>query len=187
MRKEDCFYLGRVVKKHGYKGDLKLRFDVDYPEEYQELESVLVETKTGLVPFFFEAYSMEDKGFVRVHLEGVDSEQDAERLVGSDLWLPLALLPDLEGTDFYYHEIVGFEVIDSQYGSVGIIRDVREGNAQDLLVIDHSGTEVLIPVLDELIREVDREAKTLRVDAPEGLIALYVGPSEDEDEDRDLD
>lgn len=186
MRKEDCFYFGRIVKKHGFKGDLKLRLDVDYPEEYQELESVLVETKTGLVPFFFESYVNEDKGFVRVHIEGVDSEIEADRLVGSELWLPLSFLPELEGTDFYYHEVVGFECIDSSLGLLGIVTQVREGNAQDLFVIDQEGKEILIPVIDEWIIEVNREQRTLTVETPEGLVDLYTGNStQDEEPDHD--
>lgn len=186
MRKEDCFYLGRIVKKHGFKGDLKLRLEVDYPEEYSELESVLVETKTGLVPFFFDTYILEDKGFVRAHLEGVDTEDDADRLVGSDLYLPLTFLPELEGTDFYYHEVVGFEVHDELFGPVGIITRVREGNAQDLLVIDRNGKEVLIPVIDEWIKNLNRKAQIMTVRTPEGLIDLYInGPDKDEEPDRD--
>ncbi len=177
MRKDDCFYFGRIVKKYGFKGDLKLRLDVDYPEEYQGLESVLVGTAAGLVPFFFDTYVMEDNGFVRAHFEGIDTESDAEQLAGSDLWLPLTLLPELKGTDFYYHEVTGFTVIDRRFGEVGEVIEVREGNRQDLLVVDRSGTEVLIPVLHELITEVDRDQHTLRVDVPEGLIELYLDNS----------
>ncbi len=186
MRKDDCFYFGRIIKKHGFKGDLKLRLDVDYPEEYSELESVLVETKTGLVPFFFDTYILEDKGFVRAHLEGVDTEEAADRVVGSELYLPLNILPDLEGTDFYYHEVVGFEVLDEVFGSVGTITELREGNAQDLLVIDRKGKEVLIPVIDEWIIALNREAKQMTVRTPEGLIDLYIsGPGKDEEPDGD--
>lgn len=174
MLKDDCFYLGKIVKKHGFKGDVKLRLDVDYPEEYSELESVLVDTGGALVPFFFEVYDLEDKGFVRAHLEGVDDESGAERIVGCDLFLPLTLLPELSGNEFYYHEIIGWEVLDHEHGSIGFIEEVREGNAHDLIVVRNDKTDILIPVADEFIKKVDRENEQLSIEAPEGLIDLYM-------------
>ncbi len=173
MLKDDCFYLGKIVKKHGFKGDVKLRLDVDYPEEYSELESVLVEIGGALVPFFFEHYELEDKGFVRAHMEGVDDEPSVERIVGCELFLPLTLLPDLTGNEFYYHEIIDWEVIDKVHGTIGTVEEVRENNAHDLLVVVDGPKEFLIPVTDEIIVEVDREKSILQIAAPEGLIELY--------------
>ena len=54
MRKEDCYYLGKITKTHGFKGNLILHLDTDEPELYENLESVFIERDGMLVPFFFE-------------------------------------------------------------------------------------------------------------------------------------
>jgi len=88
--------------------------------------------------------------------------------------LPLTVLPQLEGTQFYYHEIIGFEMIDTEFGSVGTITGVNDSTAQALFEVDHNGSEVLIPINDEFIEKLDRENKTITVTTPEGLIDLYI-------------
>ena len=96
-------------------------------------------------------------------------------LAGRDLYLPLDLLPRLDGNKFYFHEVIGFRVVDSVYGDIGILREVIEYPAQPIFQIEKNGVEVLIPVVDEVIDKVDRELKTLFVTAPNGLIELYLG------------
>ena len=100
---------------------------------------------------------------------------DAAKMAGHDLYLPLTLLPKLTGNQFYFHEVTDFRVVDSQYGDIGILEQVIEYPAQPLFQVMKNGTEVLIPVIDQVIDRVDREAKTLFITAPNGLIELYLG------------
>ena len=108
-----------------------------------------------------------------VRFDGVEYE-DLERLLGRELYLPLELLPPLEGNKFYFHEIIGFEVIDSEKGNIGKILGVYENAPQPLLSIDCEGKEILLPIIDEVILNVDRQAKQMSVKSPEGLIELYL-------------
>ena len=85
------------------------------------------------------------------------------------------MLPKLEGNRFYFHEVRGFKVVDSVYGDIGVLQEVIEYPAQPLFQVMKNGTEILIPVIDEVIDRVDRELKTLYITAPNGLIDLYLG------------
>ena len=121
MEKEQCYDLGFVSKTQGYKGTLILHLEVDFPESYSNLESVYVLKNNKLIPFFIEDIAILHKGFARVKFEDVDTEEQSLALVKCKLYLPIDTLPELEDDQFYYHEIVGFTVIDSSLGDIGIV------------------------------------------------------------------
>ncbi|WP_158961703.1 ribosome maturation factor RimM [Myroides fluvii] len=174
MRKKDCFYLGKVAKKFSFKGEVLIYLDTDEPELYENLESVFVDFNGQLVPFFIEAAFLHKNDFLRVKFEDCSSEEDADRIIGSEIYLPLNLLPKLEGNKFYYHEVEGFEVVDTTLGSVGTLTRINDSNYQVLFEIDHNGTEILVPMIDQFIEQVDRENKKLILNIPAGLVDLYL-------------
>jgi len=174
MRKEDCFYLGTIVSKFSFKGELLVKLDTDEPEAYSKLESVFIAVGNNLVPFFIERCSLQKSSLLRVKFEDVNDEADAESLLKSELYLPLDFLPKLEGNQFYFHEIIGFSVEDERFGTVGTITGVNDTTSQALFEIDKDGKEILIPINDDFILEVNREDKIIKVDVPEGLIELYL-------------
>ncbi|MCS4237317.1 16S rRNA processing protein RimM [Myroides gitamensis] len=174
MRKQDCFYLGKVAKKFSFKGEVLVYLDTDEPELYENLESVFVDFNGQLVPFFIEAAFLHKNDFLRVKFEDCQSEEDADRIIGSELYLPLNLLPPLKGNKFYYHEVEGFEVIDTTLGSVGTLIRINDSNYQVLFEIDHNGTQILVPMIDQFIEQVDRENKKLILHIPAGLVDLYL-------------
>ena len=174
MQKADCFYLGRIVKKYSFKGEVLAKLDTDQPELYENLDSVLVEYRNNLIPFFIESSQLHKSELLRIKFEDIDTEQDADSILKSDLYLPLDFLPKLEGDKFYFHEVIGFTIEDVNFGKVGIIKGVNDNTAQALFEIDRDGIEILIPMNDELIKKVDRKNKIILVETPEGLIDLYL-------------
>lgn len=173
MNINECYNLGKVTKPWGVKGQLVLFLDVDSPEDYLDLDSAFVDVKGQLVPHFFHIDSLNGNKAVAT-FEDLTPEQ-ANALVGHDLYLPLSLLPKLTGNQFYFHEVVGFRVVDSVHGDIGTIAQVIDYPAQPLFQVMKNGTEVLIPVIDQVIDRVDRELKTIFITAPNGLIELYLG------------
>jgi 16S rRNA processing protein RimM len=171
---KDCFYLGKIVKKYSFKGELLVKLDTDEPEIFKNLESVFISLRNNLIPFFVESCKLHKSQLLRIKFEEVDTEEDADALLKSDLYLPLSILPTLSGNKFYYHEVTGFTIIDENFGEVGIIDNINDTGAQELFVIDRDGTEILIPVNDQFIKKVDRDKKQILVNTPEGLIDLYL-------------
>ena len=174
MQKKDCFFVGKIVKKYSFKGELLVKLDTDDPEQFLKMESVFVETNKNLIPFFIEKLSLHKSTLLRVKFEEVQTEADADALLGKELFLPLDLLPKLTGNQFYYHEIIGFTAIDIHFGTLGKITGVNDNTSQHLFEIDHQGKEVLIPINDDIIKEIDRSSKKMTLEAPEGLIELYL-------------
>ena len=105
MDKKECFYIGKIVKKYSFKGELLVKLDTDEPEIYEDMESVFIDLRNNLVPFFIESSHLHKSELLRVKFEDVNSEQDADSLLKCDLYLPLEFLPKLEDDKFYFHEI----------------------------------------------------------------------------------
>ena len=174
MKKEDCFYLGKIIKKYSFKGELLAKLDTDEPELYDNLDAIFIDLRGNLVPFFIESSQLHKSDLLRIKFEDVDTETDADTLLKSELYLPLDLLPKLEGNKFYYHEVIGFTIKDTNFGNVGVIKAINDATAQALFEVDRNGVEILIPMNDEFIINVDRKNKSVEVNTPEGLIDLYL-------------
>jgi 16S rRNA processing protein RimM len=94
--------------------------------------------------------------------------------MGSEIYLPLSSLPKLTGNKFYFHEIIGFTLLDSVHGDIGIVESVNDTTAQALFEVVKDDKQLLIPINDQIITQVDRENKTIHVTTPEGLVDLYM-------------
>lgn len=174
MQKEECFYLGKIVSKFSFKGEVLIKLDTDEPESYTELESVFLDYDGNLVPFFIEKSSLHKSDLLRVKFEDVESEADADDLMKCDIYLPLSMLPELGEDQFYFHEIIGFTVVDESYGTVGTLTAINDTTAQALFEIEKDGKQILIPMNDEFLQKVDKKNKIIHVATPEGLIDLYL-------------
>lgn len=174
MQKKDCFFLGTIVKKYSFKGELLAKLDTDEPELYEDLDAIFIDLHGTMVPFFIESSQLHKSDLLRIKFEDVNSEADADALIRAELYLPLNALPKLEGDKFYFHEVIGFQITDENFGPVGTIVSINDTTAQALFEIDHNGKEILIPINDEIISKVDRKLKTITVKAPDGLIELYL-------------
>ena len=174
MRKEDCFFLGKIVSKHSYRGEVLIKLDTDEPQIYENMESVFVALGNSLVPFFIEKSRLHKSSLLRVQFEEIRSEEEADKIMGSELYLPLEMLPKLSGNKFYYHEIIGFSLQDEEHGFIGTITGVNDNTSQALFEAEKDGRDVLIPISDEIIQKIDREEKVIYVRTPEGLIDLYL-------------
>lgn len=172
MTQDECFQLGKITKPFGFKGQVVFFLDVDCPTDYEGLDAVFVETKSGLVPYFIKEFNINGNKAV-VTFEELTADE-AHSLVGCRLFLPLEMLPKLTGNKFYFHEVIGWHVVDAEKGDIGTIESVMENPAQPLFQIMKNGVEILIPIIDPVIKKVDRKEKIMYIEAPNGLIDLYL-------------
>ena len=171
---EDCFYLGYVKKTNGVQGAVELSLDVDDPKRYKKKEQVLLMIKNNLAPFFIEQFTIRPKT-VLVKFKGVNSANESELLVGTSVYMPLTELPELKGKKkFYYHEVIGFDAIDIRLGKIGVIKDVVDVSIHPVIQIMAGDKEVLVPLVDEFLVEVNRSNRELVLDTPEGLVDMYL-------------
>ena len=174
MRKEECFYLGKIAKKFSFKGEVLAYLDTDEPELYENMESVFVEINNNLVPYFIKNSSLHKNDFLRIRFEDVDDEQEADSIMGCAIYLPIKMLPKLTGNKFYYHEVIGFEIEDKRLGVFGKIVSINDSTAQPLFEVVNGEVEMLIPMIDHFLVKIDRANKKVLMDLPEGLVEMYL-------------
>jgi 16S rRNA processing protein RimM len=176
MRIDDCYQLGYVTKAHGLHGEVRIFLDVDFPEAYNNLESVLVAYKNApqtLVPFFIDSFRLSGNTAI-VRFEDMDTIDEAEALKEAQLYLPLETLPKLQEGQFYYHEVIGYTVVDQEAGQLGTIREIYALAGQDVIAMEYQGKEVLIPVNDDIVHTADHALQLLHVQLPNGLLDIYL-------------
>lgn len=173
MADKNFYYLGTLTKPFGLKGALCAYFDVDDCERYLDLDAVFIETDGEMLPYMIEDLQFRGNNQFVIKLQDVDNDNVRE-FVQTELYLPLSRLPKLTGNRFYFHEVIGFQVVDEQLGEIGTCKGFMELTNNPLMQVDHDGTEILIPASSEFVTNVDRENKTLHVTTPEGLVELYL-------------
>tara|TARA_B100000524_G_C23619607_1_gene359158 strand:- start:688 stop:1212 length:525 start_codon:yes stop_codon:yes gene_type:complete len=174
MHLKDHSYIGKIVKLHGYKGGVSLYMDVSNPNAYTNLKSIFIELDGILTPFFIKAFKLKNKGFVALHFEGIDSDASAKDLIDKQVFIPSSELQEVDETRFLGHELIGYKVFDQEKGDIGTLVEVLEQKGNPLFVLDHNGSEILLPVFEGLLISIDAPKKQMLVKAPQGLIDLYL-------------
>ncbi|MDE0558819.1 ribosome maturation factor RimM [Algoriphagus sp. NF] len=174
MNKEQCFQLGYVSKVHGLRGEIVVVLDVDFPEDYEDLEHIFLERNGRLVPYFLEHFVLQASNKALAKIEELDRIEQVEELVGSEVYLPLSELPELDEDQYYFHELIGFEVEDEVHGSLGQVQTIYDLDTQELIGVIHQEKEVLIPIQEGIIIKVDKAAKKVFCRLPEGLLDIYL-------------
>jgi 16S rRNA processing protein RimM len=179
MDLKEFYSIGYIRRTIGIKGEMGILLDVDNPARYNGVNALLL-VKNGVQNAVdLEQAKVRGEELV-IRIKGTINPEDAKKFVGSTVMLPLAALPKLSDKQFYFHEIPGFTVIDAAHGEIGKVKEVMERSVQPVIIIRQGYEEILIPVTDDIIQKVDREAKVLHVKAPEGLIDLYLKKDEEE-------
>jgi len=176
MKKEDCYLLGKITRRHGLAGNVILKLDTDQPELYTKLDSVFVEINGLLVPFFIAKTAWSKSDSLNIAFKN-STEALVDQSLGKNVYLPLSTLPKLTGKQFYYHEIIGFSILDENDNDCGVIRSVNDQTAQTYFVTNLDGKEVVIPMIKDWIIEVNREERFIKMQLPEGLIDVFLVPS----------
>ena len=167
---KDLFDFGKVVGLHGLQGDLKVKPFTPGSDDMVHAQTAYLRDRTGVVTSYTPKRVAAHKGNILLRLDGVESVELAGELVGLTVQMRLEELPKLPDGAHYLHELQGFTVIDRHRGDIGILEELFTTAAHDIYEVHGSFGEVLIPVVDAFILEVDLEGKRIQVDLPEGLI-----------------
>ena len=172
IRKEDVYHIGRLGKPHGVRGEISFRFTDDVFDRV-DADYLLLEIDGILVPFFMEEYRFRSDELVLMKFEDIDTEDRARELTGCDVYFPREHGEADEGR-LTWSEIIGYQIIDAKSGkSLGTISRVDDSTMNVLFdVTKPDGDNLLVPAGEELIANIDKKARSITMNLPEGLLDL---------------
>ncbi len=168
--------VGKVVKAHGIKGELKVYPFSGRPDDFRGYPLLtLVEPGHGLT----RSYEVEQcrimGNLVILQFAGLSGRSAAEGLRGWEVRIARELLPTPGPGIFYWHELEGMPVISDSGQELGRITSLLATTAHDILVITGGGGEYLIPVIAQCVAGLAPDGKGLVVTPPPGLLEMNAG------------
>ncbi len=170
---KDSFEIGYITKTRGLKGEVQVFFQYEDPEDL-ELDVVFIELHNKLVPFFVSSYQLLSNNTGYFFFEDIDHIDKAVELVKKPVFLPNTKKPERDPEEFLITDLKGFIVHEKVYGELGEILEINEFPQQFIASVNYQSTEVMFPLNDDFIVEIDRGANILKIELPEGLLDVYL-------------
>ncbi|KAA3608433.1 MAG: 16S rRNA processing protein RimM [Calditrichaeota bacterium] len=163
------YLIGKVLKPQGIKGEVKTEIITSFPEHFEELSEVFLDEDANI------AIEIEKtrfaKNFVYIKFRNIQSRNEAEKLRNKNLYIPESELFPLEDDEFYHHQIIGLDAVSEQGDYIGKITDVETYPENDMLIIKSKDKMThLVPVVKELIKDVDIESQIVTIKVIDGLL-----------------
>lgn len=169
----DSYRVGKIVNTHGVRGEVRIisttdfvderyavgaRLFIDHPSLEQKLEVIVKSHRTH-------------KNFDLLIFEGFDSIDSVEKYKGGSLFVAAEDLQELSEGEYYYHEIIGCDVVTDDGEELGKIKEILSPGANDVWVVQRKkgGKDLLLPYIDDVVKEINLEKKSIVVHLLEGL------------------
>ncbi|MGW8208280.1 MAG: ribosome maturation factor RimM [Syntrophobacteria bacterium] len=164
---EPSLPIGKVVKAHGLKGHLKV---LPYGETFSTLsaeEKITANLPDGTsLTLTVAEISPHQKTFLLISRE-IGTVEEAHRLVGAELCVPESRLPPTAPDEFYWYQLIGLEVVNTEGQKLGTLEEIIETGSNDVYVVRRGREEILVPAIEEVVRDVDLQRRLMTVDLPE--------------------
>ncbi|WP_431089439.1 ribosome maturation factor RimM [Paenibacillus sp. 8b26] len=170
---QQLFNVGKIVNTHGIRGELKILTTTDFPEDRfakgSELLIILADGKAP-IPVTIETARFQ-KNMVVAKFKEYHNINDVEKYKGSLLKVSAERLGELEENEFYFHEVVGLEVVTEDGEKLGVVKEILTPGANDVWVVTMpDGKELLVPYIEGVILDVNVPEKRVTVRLMEGLL-----------------
>ncbi|MGB8411739.1 MAG: ribosome maturation factor RimM [Candidatus Binatus sp.] len=162
--------VGRITGAHGLKGALRLRPDNPDSDTLEQVARVFLESAGQAREFRLTAMTRLNATTRRITLEGVADVNAAEALKGAVVMLATEDVPAAKPGEFYYYEAIGCEVFLTDGSRIGTIEEIFSTGAHDIWVVRDSKREVLVPVIEDVVKAMDFAARRVTIEPIPGLL-----------------
>ncbi|MGI6343681.1 MAG: ribosome maturation factor RimM [Bacillota bacterium] len=172
--------IGTVLGSSGLQGELRVNPESDHPDRLPSLPGMTVFLfKDGQRRPYRVVQATERQSIWRLHLQGIESREQANALVGGELQIPKDQVLPLPEGEYYVFELIGLQVETEDGGLLGEVKDVLQPGANDVYVVAApDGRELLIPAIRDVVLSIDRQENRM-------LVRLLPGLLDEEETDAD--
>jgi 16S rRNA processing protein RimM len=159
---------GKVRRPHGVHGEMVLELYTDFPERLLPKTKVFLGEKQ--IPMILRSVRFHNEGLI-LGIEGVDTPEDAGKYRNHVVYVSAKTLPALDEGEYYFHQLIGLNVVDENGNALGELTEIVETGANDVYVVTAaSGTEILLPAIPDVILSVDLDIRAMCVHLLPGLL-----------------
>jgi 16S rRNA processing protein RimM len=173
MTPAEAFYIGYISKSRGLKGEVQIFFEFDNYTELP-LEVLFIELESKLVPFFVASHKLHDNRTGYFFFDDFDHIDKIKAILKKKVYLPLDKMPQRDEDEFFFSDLEGFTAHDEKLGELGVILSVQEFPQQFVATVNYQNKEILFPLNEDFIVEIDEEEQLLYLDLPDGLLDVYL-------------
>ncbi len=156
--------VGKIVNTQGLKGHVRVYPDTDDIRNFEDFEEIFIEGEKN--PFQITEVRYK-KNLVILKFKGLNHINEIEKYKGKIIYREKT---ELDEGVYYIEDLIGSKVIDEKHGVIGTLSDVIKNPAHDIYEVKTKGENILIPVVDEFIKEINLDKKEIRVELIEGFI-----------------
>lgn len=163
------YLVGKILKPQGLKGEVKVQILSSFPERFKEYQSLIIKGEHSEKQQI--EYTRIAKEHAYIKFAQIKSRNDAELFRNKELWIEEQQLSTLKTGEYFHHNLVGMKIISEQGDDIGNVTDIETYPANDVLVVDTGLNEdVLIPVIKDIIKDVNLENEIITIHVMEGLL-----------------
>ena len=163
--------IGTVVSKHGFKGDIKINISSFSLNNFPDLVHLFIELDGSLIPFSINKIRSLSKNVLIVKLKEINSEKEVDEIIHKNIYVDSTKIESKKDSGFFYDDLINFNVFkDSQ--KIGTIENINDDLPQPVFEIKYNSRVVLIPIHEDLIKEIDKENNIIHLDIPDGLLEI---------------
>ncbi len=172
LERDDFIPLGKISKPHGIRGEVKIYPYSGSPEQFVDAYKhvyMAVDKQGPLVEQTIERARIQGK-LVLAKFANCSDRAAAEHIVGLEVFVHKNNLPELGENEFYLHELVGKEIVDTSGTLLGVSNRILTTSGRDLLIVQNRGRKYMVPIVGDFIQSIDN--KRVVLDLPPGLLDI---------------
>ena len=171
MEKKDCFFIGSIFKLHGYKGKIILFNENSVSLNFDKIKYLLIEKDGILIPFFLNKINSYKSDNFLIEFEDINSENQAKELLKCKVYTSKNLIYQSEENSLE-KQILGFKIIDKEFGELGNIQIIDNQSSQALVFVKNNDKEFCFPLNNQFIDSIEIEQKVVYTKIPKEIIDL---------------
>lgn len=167
--------VGKIIKAYSLKGAVKVAFEAFFMEFVPDLEVIFLEQGKNKIPYFIEDISFKENQPVMIKLEGINTKEEATAISRRKVFVDKSLFPDIEEAFDEQHDwdyLIEYTAFE-QTEIIGKVKDIFYTTHQiTAQILNKEQKEILIPLHEDFIVEIDEDQKQIKFELPEGLLEL---------------